>query len=65
MTQEPFLTCPECDAEDVVVTAEQMFYINTGEHYCHSVKTHDDNAKVKCLVCDWCGQRWQLVSNTM
>lgn len=39
------LACPVCDSEDVTVTAEQMFMANTGEHYCHSVKTHDDDAK--------------------
>jgi transcription elongation factor Elf1 len=53
--------CPECGSFKVVSTAEQMFMVNTGEHYCHSVKAHDDDAKAKCLECDWVGQNWQLV----
>ena len=53
-------TCPECDSEEVVVTAEQMFMVNTGEHYCHSVKTQDNDAKVLCLACRWTGHRGAL-----
>ena len=54
------LTCPKCDSEQVTVNAEQVFMANTGEHYCHSVKTHDDNAKARCLDCEWEGRRDQL-----
>ena len=57
---EPTLTCPNCGSRKVTVTAEQMFMVNTGEHYCHSVKTQDDNAKATCLKCDWSGQRIEL-----
>lgn len=53
-------TCPECDSENVAVTAEQMFYVNTGDHYCHSVKTQDSDAKATCLDCRWEGQRQDL-----
>ena len=55
------LTCPECGSEQVAVTAEQMFMANTGDHYCHSVKTHDSNAKADCLACQWSGERKDLV----
>lgn len=65
MKEEPLHKCPECGNEDVVVAAEQMFYVNTGEHYCHSVKTQDDDAKATCLACGWWGYREQLTSNTM
>lgn len=58
---EPTLTCPNCGSDQVVVTAEQMFEVNTGEHYCHSVKTHDADAKATCPRCRWEGQRQALV----
>ena len=58
------LTCPECGSEDVAVTAEQMFMVNTGDHYCHSVKTQDDEAKATCLACRWTGRRGALVAAT-
>ena len=57
------LHCPECDSTEVTVTAEQAFMVNTDEHYCHSVKTHDENAKVRCLECQWTGARRQLVGH--
>jgi hypothetical protein len=55
------LTCPECGNRQVAVTAEQMFMVNTGEHYCHSVKPQDADAKATCLACFWTGQRSELV----
>ena len=57
---ETELACPYCKSDEVAVTAEQMFMVNSGEHYCHSVKTQDDNAKATCLSCDWIGRRYQL-----
>lgn len=54
------LTCPECGSVKVTVTAEQMFMVNTGEHWCHSVKTQDSDAKAGCLDCGWKGTRDQL-----
>ena len=54
------LICPACGSDRVVVTAEQMFMVNTGEHYCHSVKTQDSDAKAKCLACHWEGTRQDL-----
>ena len=54
------LVCPKCESEQVVVTAEQQFMVNTDEHYCHSVKTQDTAAKVICLECWWECERIQL-----
>ena len=58
---DPTYTCPDCGSENVTVTAEQMFMVNTGEHYCHSVKTHDYGAKAQCLDCNWEDIRGKLV----
>ncbi len=60
MATEELLRCLQCFSDRVAVTAEQMFMVNTGEHWCHSVKTHDSNAKVTCLDCDWQGQLYQI-----
>lgn len=62
--EDVLYTCPECGSEEVAVTAEQMFMVNTGGHYCHSVKTHDPEAKATCLECRWEGRRDQLKENT-
>lgn len=56
------LACPKCGSRRVVVSAEQMFMVNTGKHYCRSIKTHDSDAKVRCLSCGWRGLRLFLVS---
>ena len=60
MSQEHKLSCPECHSEEVALTAEQKFMANTGEHYCHSVKTQDSDAKATCLACRWEGRHDQL-----
>ena len=60
MSDEPILTCPACGSESVAVTEESMFMVNSGEHYCHSVKAHDSDAKATCLDCRWVGQRHHL-----
>ncbi len=57
------LVCPKCGSTEVAVTAEEMFMVNTGDHYCHSVKTHDHNAKADCLGCRWEGQRAHLLES--
>lgn len=54
------LACPACGSTKVAVTAEQMFMVNTGDRYCHSVKTQDSQAKADCLSCGWEGRRDQL-----
>ena len=60
---EDDLKCPECGSLKVATTAEQMFMVNTGEHYCHSVKAHDADSKATCLACRWTGRRDQLVGH--
>jgi len=37
-----------------------MFMVNTGEHYCHSMKTQDADSPATCLSCPWMGVRNQL-----
>lgn len=54
------LECPECHSDEVTLTFEQMFMANTGEHYCHSVKTQDANSKAYCIVCGWRGRHYEL-----
>ena len=54
-------TCPECGSENVTVDAVQTFMVNTGEHYCHSVKTQDEDATSHCLDCGWRGERRNLL----
>ena len=44
----------------MTVTEETMWMVNTGEHYCHSVKTQDPDAKATCLTCGWEGRLDQL-----
>ena len=60
-TRRDNFTCPDCGSVNVAVTVEQMFMVNTGEHYCHSVKEHDQQAKADCLDCRWTGKRSDLV----
>ena len=47
--------CPECESDDLLVRAVTSYNFNTGEFYCHSVKTHDSDAEVQCQDCDWKG----------
>jgi len=62
MNEDETLYCPSCGSDKVTVTAEQMFMANTGDHYCHSVKTQDGDAKSSCLApdCEWHGLRQDL-----
>lgn len=62
MNKKEQLLCPECGRPNVAVTVEQMFMVNSGDHYCHTVKAHDADAKVKCISCGWQGVRQQLVT---
>lgn len=56
----PILTCPDCGSDQVIVYEEHAVMANTFEHYCHSVKAYDPDAKARCLECDWRGQRQDL-----
>lgn len=59
--KEPVFVCPKCGSEEVTVAHVQRFMANTGDHYCHSVKTHDSNSESTCLGCGWWGQRSDLI----
>lgn len=59
-TKEPTYHCPECGSDQVTTEHHQMFMVNTGEHYCHSVKTQDPDSPATCLRCSWMGVRHQL-----
>ena len=58
---EPALTCPECGSERVTTEHHQMFMVNGGGHYCHSVKPQDDDSPATCLACRWEGERGDLI----
>lgn len=55
--REPLYLCPECGSEHVTTQHIQTFMANTGDHYCHSMKTQDSDSPATCLDCDWKGQR--------
>ena len=57
---EPTYHCPECESDQVTTEHHQMFMVNTGDHYCHSMKTHDSDSPANCLNCHWTGERHQL-----
>ena len=61
--KKELLRCPECGSSEVTVSHLQRFMANTGEHYIHAVKPHDDNSEATCLNCDWRGYRWQLLED--
>ena len=57
---EPTYHCPDCDSDRVTTEHHQMFMVNTDEHYCHSMKTHDSDSPATCLDCRWKGLRQDL-----
>lgn len=56
-------TCPECGSDQVTTEHHQKFMVNTGDHYCHSIKTQDSDSPATCLSCDWHGEHKHLVSS--
>ena len=60
MTQAQ-LTCPVCSSTEVTTAHIQTFMVNTGDHYCHSMKTHDCNSPAFCTDCSWRGERQDLI----
>lgn len=62
--KENLLTCPECGSTEVTVSHLQRFMANTGDHWCHAIKTHDANSEATCLDCLWVGKRDQLNAPT-
>ena len=63
MSTDELLKCPKCGSTEVTTAHEQMFMANTGEHYCHRIKTHDAESRATCLGCEWIGRRDQLTPN--
>ena len=63
MGKEKKLYCPKCGSERVTTEHHQKFFVNTGEHYNHSVKPHDSNSPATCLECWWGGERKDLKEN--
>lgn len=57
-------TCPDCSSERVTTEHHQMFMVNTGDHWCHSMKVHDSDSPATCLDCRWQGERRHLVTST-
>lgn len=56
-----YLVCPDCHRGRLLVASIEKWEINTGDFYCHSIKTHDSDAPVNCQDCDWDGVRSQLI----
>ena len=44
----------------LTVSEVTKWMVNSGDNYCHSVKSHDSNAEVGCLDCGWVGVRSQI-----
>lgn len=57
-------TCPECGSHELLVYATTAYKLNTDEFFCHSVKTHDENAECRCMDCDWHGVRRDIDKET-
>ncbi len=53
-------TCPNCGSDNLLVYERTAYDVNTGHFYCHSSKTHDDDAECHCMGCDWEGKRRDL-----
>lgn len=63
MTETTY-SCPECGSKQVTTEHHQMFMRNTGEHYCHIIKTHHSDSPATCLDCGWEGFGGQLKEKT-
>ena len=57
---DEILVCPSCQSDKVLVYEKRAIWINTYDHFCHSVKASDDDAEVRCSECDWKGVRKDL-----
>jgi transcription elongation factor Elf1 len=52
--------CPDCGSERLIVSEVTKYTLNGHYFYRHSVKTHDSDADVECLQCEWFGIRRDL-----
>lgn len=62
---EKIYRCPECNSDQVTTEHHQMFMLNTGEPYCHSMKPHDLNSPATCLDCWWLGELKNLTAEVV
>jgi ssDNA-binding Zn-finger/Zn-ribbon topoisomerase 1 len=62
--KEPKYRCPNCNSDKLLVYEKTSFVLNTGEFYCHSIKSHDDDAEVRCqsIGCDWVGRLDEVIN---
>ena len=58
-------TCPRCGGNKVLLTDIQLIVANTGDHYCHSMKSQDPDSVSQCLDCDWEGEHRQLIQENI
>ena len=58
------LKCLDCGSESLLVYTETSYWLNTGEHYCNSIKAHDAIARVRCDTCGWEGKRCQVETDS-
>ena len=52
--------CSACGSDRVTTEHHQMFMVNTGDHYCHAMKTQDAGSQATCIDCEWTGERRDL-----
>ena len=48
---EPIYVCPACGSDQVTTEHHQKFMVNTGDHYCHSMKPQDADSPATCIDC--------------
>lgn len=53
-------TCQECGTNKLLVYEETAYFVNSGEFFCHSTKSHDSDAKIACYDCSWKGLQQDL-----
>jgi hypothetical protein len=63
MSEDKLLRCPQCNSDMVTVEWITEYMVNSGDHYCHIMKTHDPDTRAHCLSCGWNGYRMNLVTD--
>ena len=51
------------EAKELMEDQKKMIYVNSDDHYCHSMKAHDSDSPATCLdeFCGWRGIRANLI----
>lgn len=52
--------CPKCGNKEILISSKTSYKMNSGEFFCHSIKTHDSYAEVSCLDCGYEGTRKEV-----